>query len=259
MENYLNFNNKVVLVTGSTRNIGKSIAELLAIHGATVVINSRNENDVRSVTKEFESGGYKAKGIAADVGNQKEVEAMMKKISGELGRLDVIVNNAGILESGNVEALEEGAWEQVFQTNVFSIFHTTKAALPLLKQKGGSIINISSVSAIFGSGHTLRGRNYVGAPYIASKGAIFSLTRALANELTEFGIRVNAITPALVATDKMSEEIRNARIEASLFKRVGTMEEVGKVCLFLASDLASYISGEIIALGGYIKPTIDFS
>lgn len=258
MENYLDFNNKVVLVTGSTRNIGKATAELFAIHGATVIINSRGEDDIRAVTEELKSKGYKALGIAADVGNQKEVETMIKKISNELGRLDVIVNNAGVLESGGIETLEESAWERTFRTNVFGIFHITKAALPILKQRGGSIINISSISAVLGSGHSLRGKNYAGTPYIASKGAIFSLTRSLASELTEYGIRVNSVTPALVATDKMPEEMRKTRIEASLFKRVGTMEEVAKVCLFLASDLASYISGEVITLGGYIKPTINF-
>lgn len=258
MRDYLNFSGKAVLITGSTRNIGKAIAELFAKHGATVVINGRNGGEVRSVTEELKSKGFGVLGITADVGKQSEVDAMTKEILDKLGRLDVIVNNAGVLESGSVETLEEGAWERTFRTNVFGIFHTTKAALPLLKRQGGSIINISSVSAVFGSGHAFRGKNYVGAPYIASKGAIFSLTRALASELTEFGIRVNVVTPALVATGKMPDEIRKARIEASLFKRVGTTEEVAKVCLFLASDLASYVSGEVIALGGYVKPTVDF-
>lgn len=257
MQNYLDFANKVVLVSGSTRNIGKSIAEFFAEHGAMVIINSRHEEDVHSVTKEFESKGYKALGLSADVGNQKEVETMIKKIGAVSGRLDVIINNAGILIGGSLETLSDKEWEQSFQTNILSIFHTTQSALPLLKECRGTIINISSTSAVYGSGHALRGKNHVGSPYVATKGAIFSLTRALASELTEFGIRVNAISPALVITDKMPQEMRTARIEASLFKRVGTAQEVAKVCLFLASDLASYISGETVALGGYLKPTID--
>ena len=255
LRNFLDFSNKTVLVTGSTRNIGKAIAELFAKHGATVIINSRNEEDVELVVSDFRAHGFCAEGIAADVGNEEEVRAMIGRIMKTLGRLDVGINNAALRPfDADGAVVDARSLRETLETNVIGTFNVARIAAGVMKeQKHGSIVNISSSAAIDGS-------EVAGLDYITSKGAILSLTRGLARQFGSAGIRVNAVIPCFTRTERrrgVDEGILKAVTRDSFLKRLASPVEVASVCLFLASDLASYVTGEVIALGGFLKPTID--
>lgn len=251
MRNYLDFSKKVVLVTGSTRNIGKAIAELFAEHGATVIINSRHDEDVERTAAEFRSRGYRAEGIAADVGDKAAVGTMVAEIIKRWGRIDATVNNAA-LRPFDLRGLptDEKTFQETLKTNVIGTFNVSRRVAEVMKeQKSGSIINISSAAAVDGS-------DIAGLDYIASKGAILSLTRGLAKELGPFEVRVNAVIPRYMLTERvksLSDEMLEGAANDTLLKRLGSPEEVASVCLFLASDMASFITGEFIALGGTLK------
>lgn len=252
MRDYLDFSNKVVLVTGSTRNIGKATAELFAERGATVIINSRHQEDIDRAVEEMRLKGYRVLGVRADVGIAEEVLAMMEKINAAFGRLDVAVNNAAdrpfdhLTEDDDEKSLE-GAW----RTNVAGALNVSRAAAKMMikNKRGGSLVNISSAAAI-------RGSSVAGLDYIATKGALLSLTRGLASKFRRFGIRVNAVVPSMISTDRrenVAQEILEQAARMSFAGRIGSPEEVASVCLFLGSDMASYVNGEIIVLGGVLK------
>ncbi|MFY9462058.1 MAG: SDR family oxidoreductase [Candidatus Sungiibacteriota bacterium] len=251
MRNYLDFSEKVVLVTGSTRNIGKAIAELFAEHGATVIINSRHSEDVERTVAEFRNHGYRADGIAADVGDETAVRAMVAEIVKRCGRIDTAVNNAASRPFDSKSFLaDEETLHETLKTNVVGTFNVSRRVAEVMKeQKSGSIISISSSAAIDGSDIT-------GLDYIMSKGAILSLTRGLAKELGSFGVRVNAVIPRYMLTERdwrLDDEMLKGAAENTLLKRLGSPKEVASVCLFLASDMASFVTGEFIALGGTHK------
>lgn len=260
MQNFLDFSDKVVLVTGSTKGIGRATAQLFAEHGANVVINSRHQDDVDRVAKELKSKGHKAFGIRADVGEWEEVKEMMDIIDRNFGRLDVIVNNAALRHVPNllkqaedIRSLDDSDWNEMLRVNILGMVHTCKAGVELMKRGGGgSIINISSGAAV-------NPPPYAALNYKTSKGAILSFTRSLAMELAKDGIRVNAVMPILIETETKSHGqqfdpvLFRALVAASLLGRMGTPDEVASVCLFLASDMASFVSGETIALGGGLK------
>ncbi|KKW39496.1 MAG: 3-oxoacyl-(Acyl-carrier-protein) reductase [Parcubacteria group bacterium GW2011_GWA1_54_9] len=254
MRDYLDFSDKVVLVTGSTRNIGRAIAELFAEHGATVVINSRNEGDVKRVVDDIRARGYRAEGIAADVGNEGEVLTMIGQIMKTAGHLDVVVNNAASRPFETVgAAVNEASLRNALKINVAGAFNVARIAAETMKeQKGGSIINISSTAAVDGS-------DIAGLDYSVSKGAALALTRGLARQFGGSGIRVNAVIPRFVQTERKRnvDELLEVATRSSFLKRCSLPREVASVCLFLASDMASYVTGEVIALGGFLKPTID--
>ena len=254
MRDYLDFSDKVVLVTGSTRNIGRAIAELFAEHGATVVINSRNEGDVKRVVDDIRARGYRAEGIAADVGNEGEVLTMIGQIMKTAGHLDVVVNNAASRPFETVgAAVNEASLRNALKINVAGAFNVARIAAETMKeQKGGSIINISSTAAVDGS-------DIAGLDYSVSKGAALALTRGLARQFGDSGIRVNAVIPRFVQTERKRnvDELLEVATRSSFLKRCSLPREVASVCLFLASDMASYVTGEVIALGGFLKPTID--
>lgn len=259
MCDYLDFSNKVVLVTGSTRNIGRSIAEMFASHGASVIINSRHPEDVERTANEFTSHGFKAIGVSADVGDPDGVGLMFDEIRKNLGRLDVLVNNAAIRPFENPgQPVDRDSFEDVMRTNVMGAFNVTRSAIALmLERNGGSVVNILSTSAVHGS-------SIAGLDYAVSKGALYSLTRALAFQLREEAakgrpVRVNGVMLPPIRTEgsAKSESDFEAAAKISFLRRSGLPEEVASVCLFLASDLASYVTGEVIALGGVLKPTVD--
>lgn len=249
--NYLDFSKKVVLVTGSTRNIGKAIAELFAEHGATVIINSRHPEDVERTVTEFRNHGWQTEGIAADVGDEAAVGAMVAGIIKRCGRIDVAVNNAASRPFNSSDLpIDEETLHETLKTNVVGTFNVSRAVGEAMKkQKNGSIINISSSAAIDGS-------DIAGLDYIMSKGAILSLTRGLAKELGSFGVRVNAVIPRYMLTERgrgLDDEGLKGAIRDNVLKRLGLPKEVASVCLFLASDMASFVTGEFIALGGTHK------
>lgn len=260
MRDFLNFSKKIVLVTGSTRNIGKAIAGLFAEHGATVIINGRHQEDIERTTQEFTLRGNAVYGMNADVSNPEDVSRMFQEIEERFGRLDVLVNNAAARPFKDVRrAADSGSLEEALRTNAIGAFNASQHAVALMVKKGsGSIINILSTAAVSGS-------PIADLDYVVSKGALYALTRGMASQLqgpAQEGkaIRINAILTSPIWTGIC--RVKDAKYhehaaQSSLLKRVGLPEEVAAVCLFLASDLASYVTGETIALGGYLKVNVD--
>lgn len=239
--------NKVVLVTGGTTGIGKEIAIELAKAGYNVAINYRTEiEEMTELKKEIESYNVKCTYYKADVSNFEETEEMCKKIITELGRIDVVVNNAGITKDGLIMRMKKEAFEQVVDINLGGTFNVTRNVVPyMVKQRGGVIINISSVVGVAG--------NAGQSNYAASKAGIIGFTKSLAKELASRNIRVNAVAPGFIET-KMTEVLSD-NVKENIFSqiplgRMGTPNEVAKVVKFLASEDSSYITGQVINIDG---------
>lgn len=241
---------RVALVTGASRGIGRATASLLASEGAHVIVNYRaSAAAAESVVAEIRSAGGSAECRCADVRDGAAVGEMVTQIVKQHGRIDVLVNNAGIHHDTLVPAMEDAEWDEVLATNVGGAFRVARAvARPMMLARHGRIINVSSVSGMKGG----RGQ----ANYAASKAALEGFTRALAVELAPRGILVNAVAPGVIVTD-MSERIRaEGEAEAKskiLLRRFGEPVEVARVIAFLASDAASYITGATIPVDGGFK------
>lgn len=238
---------KTAVITGAARGIGKSIALRLAAEGANIAFTDLAYNEsVQAVEAELSALGVKAKGYASNAANFADTNDVVNKIMQDFGRIDVLVNNAGITRDTLLMRMTEEQWDLVINVNLKSVFNFTKAVQgSMLKQKGGSIINMSSVVGVSG--------NAGQANYSASKAGIIGFTKSIAKELGSRGIRSNAIAPGFIITEmtaKIPEEARK-QWEASIpMKRGGLPEEVAKVALFLASDLSSYVSGQVINVCG---------
>ncbi len=241
---------KVALVTGASRGLGKAIALYLAEEGAQVVVNySKSVAKADEVVDAIRSSGGTALAMQADVSCWQEVEKMVDTIYEKCGRIDILVNNAGVTRDELLMALEEEDWNTVIATNLGGLFHCTKAvAKYMVVQKSGRIINISSVAGEKGG----RGQSN----YAASKGGVNAFTRSIAMELAPKNITVNAVAPGVVETEMSSTVIRRAKdyiLNAVALKRFGQPVEIAKVVAFLASDDSSYITGEIIRVDGGFK------
>ncbi|OGZ07205.1 MAG: hypothetical protein A3D65_00750 [Candidatus Lloydbacteria bacterium RIFCSPHIGHO2_02_FULL_50_13] len=258
MSSLLELSGKVVLVTGSTKHIGRATALLFAEHGATVIVNSRNVVDIERTVNEFRVKGHVAEGICADVSKEKDVDELMAKISKQFGRLDVVVNNAANIPWNNpIETCPSDQWDEVFHTNLYGTFYVCRSALPMMKQKeSGAIINISSGTA-FGKDPFVSS-----LPYASSKGALISFTKGLAREVCQHGVRVNAVVFSTAEPDDRtkypSQRIYQKAIETSPLRRLTRAEEIASIILFLASDMSSAVTGEVIALGGISNSTTAF-
>lgn len=234
-------------MTGGARGLGQSICVTLAEAGATVVVNGRpgGTDPVETVTAIQEAGG-RGHPVIADVAEPRDAEALVRETVDQFGRLDVLVNNAGISADALLIEMSSEAWDRVFAANVRSAFNCIKAAAPqMIEARTGSIVNISSVVADLG--------NIGASNYAASKGALNSLTRSAAAELARFGVRVNAIAPGVVETELMAKPLarrRDTLTKRIPLKRFARPEEIARAVLFLASDDASYITGEIIRVAG---------
>ncbi|UFU00994.1 3-oxoacyl-[acyl-carrier-protein] reductase [Radiobacillus kanasensis] len=238
---------KVALVTGGSRGIGKAIAIELAKQGASVAVNfSGNEQKAQEVVKEVEKLGQKAIKIKADVSSEADVKEMIKTVTDTFGRLDILVNNAGITRDNLLMRMKEEEFDKVIQTNLKGVFLTTKAVTrQMMKQKSGRIINIASVVGVSG--------NPGQANYVAAKAGVIGLTKTTAKELASRNILVNAIAPGFIETDmtdKLSEEQRSGMLELIPLAKLGAAEDVAKVVRFLASDDANYITGQTIHVDG---------
>lgn len=241
---------KVAIVTGSSRGIGKACAIRLAKDGFTVVINySHSENEAKNVLKEIESFGGNGMIYRADVSNLDEVKAMMRDVSKTYGQIDVLVNNAGIVRDEYLLMLNPETLDKCFDLNVKGYFYCAQqAVLKMFRKKSGVVINMSSVSGIL----ALAGQSV----YSATKGAVNSLTQTMAKELAPYGIRVNAVAPGFIETEMLnalSDEKKQEYLNAIPMHRLGTVEDVANVVSMLASDAASYITGQIITVDGGIS------
>ncbi|MFG6147504.1 SDR family NAD(P)-dependent oxidoreductase [Halobacillus sp. B23F22_1] len=244
------FKGKVVWITGSSTGIGRAIALAFAEHEASVVVHGNSNIKQAEVTKKMvEEKGVSALLVAGDVTDRESVSKMVAEIQEHFGRLDVLINNAGTMVTrSKIEDLEEEDWRNIIDINLHSVFHVTQASLPLLKsQKEASIINMSSLAARNGGGGGA-------VAYASAKGAVSTFTRGLAKELVDDNIRVNGIAPGIISTpfhDRYtSTDVREKMAGQVPLGREGTPEEVAGAALYLASSLASYVTGEIIEVNG---------
>ena len=239
---------RVALVTGAGRGIGKAIALAFAREKAHVVINDIYPKDeLEKVTREISTSGVRGLAIQADVSQSDQVEKMIGQVEKTFQRLDILINNAGIIRRGTIETVTEEDWDQVIRINLKGTFNCCKAVVAIMKrQRMGKIINVSSVAGKTG--------DITSAPgYGPSKAAINGLTKTLALQLAQYGINVNAVAPHAIETEmsaEWSEEKRKSIIEAIPLKRLGTPEDVAQAVLFLASDKANFITGEILDVNG---------
>lgn len=243
----MSLQNKVAIVTGSSRGIGKAIALRLADSGADIVLNAINNIErCEETVNELKSKGVKAMAVKADVGNLDDVQKIIDTTISEFGRIDILVNNAGVIEDMSCLAMTDESWEKIVKTNLTGAFNMSRAAAKsMLLNRYGRIINITSFVAQLGN----KGQ----ANYAASKGGLESLTKTFAIELSGKGITVNAVAPGAIETEMSKSTLENfekklvSRIPA---KRIGKPEDIASLVNYLAQEEAGYITGEVIGVSG---------
>ncbi len=239
--------NKIALVTGGSRGIGRAICLALADAGADVVLLfQRAAGDAERVVEEIVGKGRKAQAIQADVSSHAQAVEAVESVVRQYSRLDILVNNAGITRDGLLMRMNEGDWDAVIATNLKSVFNVTKAALrPMMSQRAGKIINITSIAGVIGNpGQT---------NYAASKAGMIGFTKSLAREVGSRNIQVNAVAPGFIETDMtaaLNEDQRKRLMDAIPLKRMGKPEEIAGVVRFLASSEADYITGQVFCIDG---------
>ena len=238
---------KVALVTGATRGIGKAIALELADNGYDIVLNYRNANDeLKQTQKEIEGKNVNSFLVYGDISKFEDCENIAKQAMEEFGRIDVLVNNAGITRDGLIMRMKKEDFESVIDTNLTGTFNMTRNVVPfMIKQKNGRIINLSSVVGITGNAGQTN--------YSASKAGVIGFTKSLAKEVASRNILVNAIAPGFIETDMtkvLSDNVKEAILNQIPLKRMGEAKEVAKLVKFLVSDDSKYITGQVINVDG---------
>lgn len=244
--------NKVALVTGGSRGIGEAIVRRFVEQGAAVAftyVSDSSAAKANALVEELSASGATIKAYQSDAASFSDAETLVNTVVKELGRLDIVVNNAGITRDNLMLRMTEQQWDEVMTTNLKSVFNITKHALrPMLKQRSGSIINMSSVVGAFG--------NAGQANYAASKAGIFGFTKSIAKEYGNRNIRCNAIAPGYIETEMthvLSDEVKDNFLKAIPLGRMGKGEEVADACVFLGSDMSAYVSGQTLSVCGALN------
>jgi 3-oxoacyl-[acyl-carrier protein] reductase len=242
----MDFKGQVGIVTGGTRGIGKAIAEGLAREGVNVVVAGRNLAAAESVASSLSDKGVRASGVKLDVTNAGEVEKVFDEVRKEFGRIDILINNAGITKDGLLMRMKEEAWDAVMNTNLKGVFLCSREVIKAMaKQRYGRIVNITSVAAFMG--------NPGQANYSASKAGIVGFTKTVAREYAGRGVTVNAVAPGFIETamtDVLPDNIKEEMQKLIPLGRFGTVEDITKAVIFLASPDSGYITGQVIHVNG---------
>ncbi len=238
---------KTALITGASRGIGKAIALKFASEGANIAFTDLNRDENMEATeKELEALGVKAKGYASNAADFAQTETVVNDVKNDFGSIDVLVNNAGITKDGLMMRMSEAQWDAVINVNLKSAFNFIHAVLPIMmRQRSGSIINMASVVGVHG--------NAGQSNYAASKAGLIALAKSIAQEVGSRGIRANAIAPGFIETAMtaaLPEEVRKEWANKIPLRRAGQVEDIANVATFLASDLSSYVSGQVIQVDG---------
>ena len=242
---------KVALITGAARGIGYAIAHKFATEGADIAftdlaLNEEHLANIHRAAEEIAAHGVKCIGYASNAADFAETEAVVAKIKEDFGRIDILVNNAGITKDGLMLRMSEAQWDAVINVNLKSAFNFIHACCPImLRQKGGSIINMSSVVGVHGNAGQCN--------YSASKAGMIALAKSIAQEMGPKGIRANAVAPGFIETAmtaQLPQAVRDEWMKKIPLRRGGQTEDIANVCLFLASDLSSYVSGQVIQIDG---------
>ena len=238
---------KVAIVTGGTRGIGFEVVRTFLNNGASVaLLGSKEESVTKAINKlKEENGNYPVIGFYPDLASEKEVKEVFNKVANEFGHIDILVNNAGLSSSTKIEDYTIEEYDKIANVNMKGVFICSKEIVPYLKETKGNIINISSMVSIYGQS--------AGCVYPMSKFAVNGLTKSLSRELASVGIRVNAVAPGITKTDMVAnlpDEVIKPLIATIPIGRIGEPKDIANACLFLASDMASYVTGEIMQVDG---------
>jgi 3-oxoacyl-[acyl-carrier protein] reductase len=239
--------NKKILITGGSRGIGEALVKAMAKEGADIGFSYRSSAEsANRVVEEAAAHGTTIKAYQSDAADFEQSAQLMKDFLADFGQVDVLINNAGITKDTLMLRMSEEQWDQVITVNLKSVFNLTKQALrPMLKQRGGSIINMSSVVGVFG--------NAGQANYAASKAGIIGFTKSIAKEVGSRGIRCNAIAPGFIATDmtdELTDEQRKAYTDSIPLGRLGSGQDIADACIYLGSDMSTYVTGQVLSICG---------